>query len=239
VTAVEQDHARPRRRTRWWPVLLLMVAVLALGGVAVIGGSARQPPAQTVFPATNEPFPYATASDVVSYADHVALVTATAEADTTETAAPGGLPGIEGATYRRVTFRIEATIWSRPDAPAPPAELTAIWWGWLVKDGKRRPFIVNGAPVVFVGAQYVMPIAYDGTAYAPIQPFAVFRCEHGAVALEEQDTPLARQLARRSRDALVGVFASAEPDPVAVKYRDLLPKARLDAVVAARGLEPR
>lgn len=79
-----------------------------------------------------------------------------------------------------------------------------------------------------------MPIAYDGAAFSPIQPFAVFRFNR-AVALEGgQDTPLARLLAKQPLDDVESVFARAVPDPLAVQYRHLLPRARLAAVLATR-----
>ena len=183
---------------------------------------------------TDAPFPDRTASDVVSYADHVVLVTAVSEReadhDVQTTRAPPGEPTIP----RQITFRVEQTLWSRPAAPPPPVELTAVWWGWLVRDGRRVAFVVRGTPWVVVGAQYVMPIAHDGAAFVPIQPFAVFRFDDGAVALEEQDTPLARQLENASRDGVTSVFTNAVPDPLAARYAHLRPRARLAAVMAAR-----
>ena len=192
-------------------------------------------PTPTTPPATTDaPFPSDTASDVVSYADHVALVTAIAEVDaptTGTTSSPGG----EHVVMRQVTFRVDHTLWTRPDAPTAPKQMTALWWGWLLRDGKRTPFIVHGAPVVFLGAQYVMPIAYDGTTYSAIQPFAVFRVGGDRITPEEQDTPLAQDLADASLNEVRTVFASARPDPVSERYRDRLPRARLAAVLAARG----
>lgn len=136
--------------------------------------------------------------------------------------------------YRQVTFRVDATLWSCTDAPTAPEQFTALWWGWLVNGTSRRPFIVRGAPAVFVGAQYVVPIAHDGNAYSAIQPFAVFRFHRGAVTPEEQETPLAQALTHASRDQAADVFANAIPDPLAVRYRHLLPRARLATVLATR-----
>jgi hypothetical protein len=110
----------------------------------------------------------------------------------------------------------------------------AVCPGWLVRDHKRVPFVIHGAPWIIVGAQYVTPIAFTGTTFEAIQPFAMFRLNQGAVALEDQESPLARELARATTDAVRAVFSQAVPDPLAVQYRDLLPRARLAAVLTSR-----
>lgn len=227
---------RVDRRTWALAAVAGVVALAARGAIRTAAPIPARPvltPTPTVAD-TQAEFPYETASDVVSYADHVALVTAVSEVEVPATASPE--PGATGerTIARRVTFRVDGTLWSRPDAPAAPAELSAIWWGWLMRGERRVPFVVNGMPWVFVDGQYVMPIAYDGAAFSPIQPFAVFRFDRAAVALEDQDTALARDLVRVSRRGVAAVFASAVPDPLTVQYRYLLPEARLNAVIAAR-----
>lgn len=232
------DGPTPPRRARRLTLVALLLLLCAAAAI-VIARRHPAPPATTTSvlptpPATTDaPFPSDTASDVVSYADHVALVTATTETDAPPTASPTSSPGGEHVVMRRITFRVDRTLWSRPDAPTAPKHLTALWWGWLLRDGKRTPFIVHGAPVVFLGAQYVMPIAYDGTTFSAIQPFAVFRAGRDGITPEEQDTPLAHDLADASLARVSTVFASAEPDPVAMQYQNLLPRERLAAVLAA------
>lgn len=181
-------------------------------------------------PETDAPFPSDTASDVVSYSDHVALVTAVTEADA-PAATPTTTANGDSVVMRDITFHVDDVFWSRPDAPPAPARFSARWWGWVVRDGKRSPFIVDGAPVVFVGAQYVVPIAYDATAFTVIQPFAAFRFSNHAIALEEQDTALARELRDASQRRVTEVFIAAAPDPLALRYRRLPPRTRLAAVL--------
>jgi hypothetical protein len=233
------DDPTPRRPARRLTLAVLLILLCA--AVAIVIARHAAPPARTMSvlpttaPATTDvAFPSDTASDVVSYADHVALVTAIAETDAPPTATPVNSPGGEHVVMRTITFRVDRTLWSRPDAPTAPKQLTALWWGWLLRDSKRTPFIVHGAPAVFLGATYVMPIAYDGTAFSAIEPFAVFRVGRDGISLEEQDTPLALDLADAALDEISTVFASAEPDPVAAQYRHLLPRARLAAVLATR-----
>lgn len=236
VAPIAETQAAPSGRgmPRWLVVAAVVVAAAAAGGVAVVARQPRRHAPLKSFADATVPFPSETASDVVSYSDHVALVTAVSEVEVSRTASPAAVPSGERTIGRRVTFRVDATLWSRADAPAAPAEFNALWSGWLLTDDQRMPFAVQGMPWVFVGGQYVMPIAYDGEVFSPIQRFAVFRFVDSAVALEIQDTELARQLARASRGQISTVFANAVPDPLAVRYRDLFPRARLAAVIAAR-----
>jgi len=239
VTAAvtSRDVPATSHKRRRLVVAAVVLALAAVGGFAIIARPSPKPaPSKPASPPvaadSHAQFPYETASDVVSYSDHVAIVTVVSESEVTPTPTPETGGPAEPTIARRVTFRVDDVLWSRADAPAAPAKFTALWGGWLAKN--HRPFVVDGTPWVFVGGHYVVPIAFDGKEFSPIQPFAVFRFDHGAVALEEQDTPLARSLARASRDEVTNVFANAVPDPLAVRYRDLLPRARLNAVIAAR-----
>lgn len=216
--------------------LLCLAGVVAAIAVRPHSPSIRLAPQRTDVPSpteTDTPFPSATASDVVSYSDHVALVTAIAEAEAHPTT-PATTTGGDRVIMRDIAFRVDAVLWSRPGAPAAPHSFTASWWGWILRDGTRTPFIVSGAPAVFVGAHYIVPIAYDGGAFTLLQPPATFRFDKGSVTLEEQDTPLARTLNRGSRTTISAVFTAATPDPLATRYRSLAPRARLAAVIAAR-----
>lgn len=218
--------------------------VTGVGALAVVSttlffaGAGHSPSKATPAVAATRPvpevraeFPYKTASDIVSYADHVALVTAVSEREAPPPAAPEiGAPS--DTISRRVTFRVDDVLWSRAGAPVAPTKFTALWWGWLANG--RQPVVVDGAPWVFVGGRYLVPIAFDGKGFSPIQPFAVFRFDRGAVRLEDQDTALARSLSGASRKAIAAIFAAAVPDPLAVRFADLLPGDRLNAVIAAQ-----
>ncbi|HVF19490.1 MAG TPA: hypothetical protein VNA14_04520 [Mycobacteriales bacterium] len=226
-----------RRRGIWLAVAVLLL----LGGV--VGAAIRRhgtppssvPDREPVFAESDAPFPSDSASDVVSFADHVVLVTAVAEKEATPTATPTA-PGTGDTTVARdVTFRIDRSLWSHAKAREAPARFTMRWWGWLVEGRKRTPIAVTGTPWVFVGGQYVVPIAYDGTSFSVLQPFAVFRYDRGTVTLEEQNSPLARRLDQADAERVAVTFADAVPDPVAEQHRDLTPRARLTAVLATRG----
>lgn len=228
---------------RRWGVRFAVAVLLLLAGMTPAALRSREthvspPEPEPVFAESDAPFPSDTASDVVSFADHVVLVTVVAEKPVTPGATPSA-SGARGATVARdMTFRVDRTLWSHPKARPAPTRLTVRWWGWLVEGRKRTPVAVTGTPWVFVGGQYVVPVAYVGTSFSIVQPFAVFRYNEQAVTLEEQDSPLARQLDDAAAERVRATFAEAVPDPVAERYRHLTPRARLAAVLAARGAAP-
>jgi hypothetical protein len=220
-------------------LLVVVAVVLAVIAAAVsIAFVVRPSPKPTPPTATARPipdahaqFPYETASDVVSYADHVAIVTAISQREAPRNEQPEvGAPS--DSISRLVTFRVDDVLWSRAGAPAAPKKFTALWWGWLAKG--HQQFVMDGTPWVFIGGHYVVPIAYDGKEFSLIQPYAVFRFDRGAVTLEEQHTALARSLDGASRNAVANVFKTAAPDPLAERYANLRPRDRLNAVIAAR-----
>lgn len=234
---VQPTNRDDGRHGYWW--LLVVAVVLAVIAVAVsIAFVVRPSPKSTsptattrTIPDAHAQFPYETASDVVSYADHVVIVTAVSQREAPRDEQPeAGAPS--DSISRLVTFRIDDVLWSRAGAPAAPTKFTALWWGWLAKG--HQQFVMDGTPWVFIGGHYIVPIAYDGKAFSVIQPYAVFRFDRGAVTLEEQHTALARSLDGASSREVAKVFATAAPDPLAVKYANLLPRDRINAVIAAR-----
>lgn len=230
------DRESGRHPLRW---VMVGVAVLAVVAAAIAISLVSRPSPKPVsnaattrtFPDAHAQFPYKTASDVVSYADHVAIVTAVSQREAPPSAEPEtGAPS--DTVSRWVTFRVDDVLWSRAGAPVAPTKFTALWWGWLAKD--HQPIVMDGTPWVFVGGHYVVPIAFDGKAFTVIQPYAVFRFDRGAVTLEVQNTALSRSLDGASRGGIAKVFAAAVPDPLAVRYASLPPRDRLNAVIATR-----
>ncbi|RVX41919.1 hypothetical protein EDD27_4524 [Nonomuraea polychroma] len=104
--------------------------------------------------------PNHTASDWVTYADHVVVVTAKAEREL-----PAHQEEIEagqGYLPREVTLEVENTLWSRDGAakPAPVAEFAWPAAGWTFSEQGRRPLAVEGRPRIEVGHTYVLAIVW-------------------------------------------------------------------------------
>lgn len=100
----------------------------------------------------------------------------------------------------------------------------------MLHDGERLKFVAHGAPWIEVGSQYVMPVAYDEGAFAPLQPFAVFLYRDSRIFLSEgQDTELARELSGATKPVAAALFAKARIDERVAGLMKLSPSRRLDA----------
>jgi hypothetical protein len=182
-------------------------------------------------------YPNQTATDWVTYADHVVLVTATSDR---------ALPpdeedseNNEGYIPRKAVLSVDEVIWSREDAshPAPKGEFEWDAWGWAWQDGERIPMASEDEPRIEVGHTYIMAIAWeptldDGYDYLPahwvglgsdaVIPYDDGVIGKGELAGEEQGgaSPLAAsdpnfsledELAGRSTDELGTALHSATP----------------------------
>jgi hypothetical protein len=149
-----------------------------------------------------------TPSDVVSHADQVSLVTAVSSIDlnnpTPEEAAAG-----EWLIMRKVTFRIDRTLWRRTGSPQLTGTTQAVEDGWAYKDSERTKFIMRGTPWIEVGSQYVMPFSLANGEWAPLGPAGFPYVNGRSVPAVTQETPLARLVSGRSLDEVATIYAAA------------------------------
>lgn len=134
-------------------------------GVASFGSTdhAAASPA-VVIAQGDDRLPSTTASDWVTYADHVVVVTAGPEqaGRPTQTEVERG----EGLIGRKIALQVKDVLWSRPGAaqPAPKAwDYNAT--GWVFADGDqqaRKPVALHDRPRVETGHQYILAIAWEG-----------------------------------------------------------------------------
>ncbi|MFJ6988658.1 MULTISPECIES: hypothetical protein [unclassified Streptomyces] len=155
------------RRHRVGRSLSVAVAAVALGsGLAACSAAPSAPSDSTdsvLMGHGAAHLPNTTASDWVTYADHVVVVSATAEteiAPTEEELARG-----EGVIGRTVDLKVEKVLWSRPDASRPAP---AVWAydavGWQFSDGdtdNRLRMALAEQPRVEPGHWYVMALAWE------------------------------------------------------------------------------
>jgi len=145
----------------------LGVAAIAVAGIDLAtAGSTEDPSAlpQVVLGDGDDRLPSATATDWVTYADHVVIVSATSER-----ALPPSRTEMErgeGLIGRKVGLEVKEVLWSRKGAaqPAPRSwEYNAT--GWVFSDGKledRQPLALRERPRIESGHQYVLAIAWEG-----------------------------------------------------------------------------
>ncbi|MCG5435159.1 hypothetical protein [Micromonospora foliorum] len=107
--------------------------------------------------------PSQTASDWVTYADHVVVVTATSETVTPPT--PTEIARGEGLIGRQVSLRIDDVLWSRAGAPKPAPhvwEYSAFGWQFTEGDTSHRTrMALRDRPRVEVGHRYVMAMVWE------------------------------------------------------------------------------
>ncbi|HEU0130280.1 MAG TPA: hypothetical protein VFQ85_04725 [Mycobacteriales bacterium] len=104
-----------------WLAVGLLVLLGAATGMAFRTREKRPSPRvrEPVFAESDAPFPSDTAADVVSFADHVALVTAVAEKAVPTTSPTASAAG-STAVARDVTFRVDRVLWSHRTCPRRP-----------------------------------------------------------------------------------------------------------------------
>jgi hypothetical protein len=107
--------------------------------------------------------PSVTASDWVTYADHVIVVEAVSEASIPPSAEE--IERGEGVIGRTVALTVEDVLWSREGAPrAAPASWNYSALGWHFTDGDTADPVklaLSEFPRVEVGHQYVMAIRWQ------------------------------------------------------------------------------
>ncbi|GAA2690420.1 hypothetical protein GCM10010400_64470 [Streptomyces aculeolatus] len=161
---------RTRRRSR-----LTVLGAATAAAVALTAGllaNARQSPADSpdvLLGHGADHLPSSTASDWVTYADHVVAVTAAEESEIAPTAVE--LERGEGTIGRTVTLTVDKVLWSRPDAPRPAPdvwEYSATGWQFLDGDtGNRTKMALVDQPRVETGHRYVMAITWEEARCSP------------------------------------------------------------------------
>lgn len=183
--------------------------------------------------------PNNTVSDLVSYADAVVVATVVNERDGASDVDPG-----DGSRYtsRVLTFRVDNRVWSAEGAPQPGANFELNTFGWNQRNGgEKKPSLRSDVIWYEKGRQYVVPLSRyeDGSlaipsvdSIVPMSTSAVF----GSGKSWTASTPGLAALAGKAPNELTTVLASAQPDPIAAKYRDLNPSTRYRKVLAERAL---
>ncbi len=231
-TAASMPRVGSRRWVLAGAAASLALALVAIFAIGLSDGNAGGEPV-IVYGDALDQFSAETASDVVSWADQVSVVTAVAASEIPEEVPPERKAAGEGLINRDVTFRVDRTIWNRDGVPNRNGRFEAVEFGWVLQGFERTPFTSMGSPWIEVGSQYLMPLAYDRDKWGPILPSAVFAYQEGHVRpVEYQSSALAKQLSGASLDQSEVIFRAARPDPLAAKHFDLQPTARQDAVIA-------
>jgi hypothetical protein len=211
-------------------VLTFALASVALGGCGSEGGSSRAEPAAG---GGSELFPDESIQDWVSYSDHVAVYTVVDERamplDAEERQSGEGYAG------RVVTLRIDKTLWSAPSAPSLPREIEMEVFGSVFHAGEERPVNPSHGPRVNVEERYLGPLVQVnfevGPEWWPLTPASQMPLVGSRVESPSWESTVSQILAGKTIDDVAHRIYSQEADPLAVKYRDLRPQDRVQAVL--------
>ncbi|MET9246167.1 hypothetical protein [Nonomuraea sp. NPDC003709] len=140
-------------------------AALAVAGVATVNAADGAPaPRRIVMAEGDDRLPSITATDWVTYADHVVVVNATSE----QTIPPAQIEieRGEGLIGRKVNLEVKEVLWSREDA----AQTAPKGWeynasGWTFTEGNLNSPTVTAIydrPRIEPGHQYILAIAWEG-----------------------------------------------------------------------------
>ncbi|WP_420036286.1 hypothetical protein ACN2WE_32315 [Streptomyces sp. cg28] len=163
------------RRISFSKIIAILVPVVVLATIALVASQCRSATSASEKPGSGtagkkvilaagaDRLPNETASDWVTYADHVVVATATDEAEIppTQTELDRG----EGLIGRSVSMRIDRVLWSRPDAPeTAPATWQRTSPGWQFTNGdtaNRTEFAMEHRPRIEVGHTYIIALEWQ------------------------------------------------------------------------------
>ena len=143
---------------------VFLAAVVAVVGVALVGGDAPGAPPRESCGYSESSYTTDTLNDVRSFADAMAIVRGVKEELPPEPDGPEGWAGLIG---RRVTVEVERVLWRRPNAPRPPQRMRYIDLGWSGTLEDRRPMHIEGETRLVLGRRYLAPIVRQHGEWYP------------------------------------------------------------------------
>ena len=183
--------------------------------------------------------PNQTLTDWVSYSDQFAIFTILDEEEQSNYQVRSIQGGIQ-RFGRSVTASIEETIWTAPGTEAIKGDITMIVSGWGSHYPNTARYPQGGPGRLEVGGRYMAPLViykYDaGNAWGIIELSTLILDDEAVVGpLEEPGItymPVVGSRIGDTVDEVATALACTEREARSVKYSDLLPEARWQAVQA-------
>jgi hypothetical protein len=207
-------------------IAISLAAALALAGC----GEAATPTSITA--SGSDRLPSSSMRDWVSYSDHVAVFSVTAEQEIAPT--PEEIAIGEGLVGRRVTIEIERVLWSAPKAPVLPTTFDTTTYGWALVEGAKVELVPDDGPRLTVGGRYLAPLVLfedaERSEWATMTSSSELPLDGSRIAGGDWDSTMKDMLTGRSVDETAAIVKRQPPDPLAAKNRALRPVDRLGAV---------
>lgn len=237
--------------------LALLVGVCAAvaaatTAVAATTGSSDAPKRPKIVVADGDNLlPSATATDWVTYSDHLVQITLTGEralepSDEEKAAGEGFIP-------RVVTAHVDKVLWSRSGAPAAPATMDMDLDGWTFHGDAKTPLRLDGEPLMAVGDTYVVPITYlsqtdtvSAAGWSPLSADSILPYAGGTLGAgptvvgysgpasdPSRATAVRDNAWGQSASDLVATLKATAPDAAASPYMNQPPDVRFHKVAAS------
>lgn len=212
-------------------VSAVAVAAAAAGALALWSDSSPAPTRDGSFALiqTTSRWPHETLQDWASYADQLSVISVTDEWELPppEVGTTGGYVG------RKVTIRVDETLWHRPGAPEAARTFDMFAYGWLETDGARRPITMEGGKRLEVGERYLAPLLLSDDGEWSILGSEALVTVSGERMTSQVDVGQPSRALMAVRDHSIHTAATllrtTPPDPAAKKYSELPPEARWNA----------
>lgn len=207
-------------------------------------------------PNLDEHLPGDTATEWVTYADHLAVLRVTGEEQVPPS--PSEIEHGEGLAGRLVHLEVRDVLWSRPGAPLAPVAMTWSHGGWSFHDGRpHAAWHTSGTPWLLAGHDYLAPVVLvtysqtDGPvsewwplSLGALLPYDCGRIGQGDIIFTASggiyqgvsggQTPLRDQVWGKDARTLVGILRRTPPDASAVPYMHLDPRTRAQEAARQR-----
>jgi hypothetical protein len=159
--------------------MMLRALMLALVVAAAAGCGHEEP--YGISP--DSAFPSATMTDWVTHGDQLSVIRIV---DATPPRLPKEWKNSGGLIGRKVTVRIERTVWHRPHAPRRTGSFRMQAWGWMMESDQRadspiHPIIVRNAPRLKVGGRYLAVLMRLDNRWTPLNDDAVMTLDGDTV----------------------------------------------------------
>lgn len=189
-------------RTNW---LALILSVSPL----VVSCSETQSETKVVQATGETVFPFETLQDVRTFTDTLAVVHVTSEV----IHEVEGEAKTEGYVPRSVELDVLDIIWARPGTSEPKRTLNILVTGYSFKSGELIPIVVDGAPLLEVGSDYLVALTdYGERGVGPVSSWAVMPLTGGVVSFAKGPPhSLARRFAGWSPREVGALIADANP----------------------------
>jgi hypothetical protein len=160
-------------------------------------------------------FPTATLTDWASLAEQLSAVTIVSEAEIPPPASV--LERREGYIGRRVTARIDQSVWVRINAAEQTGTMEWNAAGWIFKGERKIPFYLERSPRLEVGGRYIGPFLHYMGNWGPLGTETLFPAWDDVIATADVhvvgQTPLAAGLTGKSAEELRRQMELAAPRP--------------------------